>query len=324
MGRHTDLCSEYNRLLNRIRNMRAPKVTLDQWRTLQAVVDNGGYAQAAEALHKSQSSISYAVSKLQEQLGMELLHIDGRKAVLTAAGESLLQRSRVLLDQAIELELVAQNLGQDWEAEVKIAVEAILPRSIIINALKQFLPISKGCKVVVREEVLSGVSEAILEKKVELAIGPTVPPGFMGEKLMDVNFVPVAHPDHKLHHLAHKVSMKDLSEHTHIVIKDSGIKQNKDSGWLGANLRWTVSNLESAKDFLTAGLGFSWIPIHEAFALINSGKLKVIELDVEYQKQGTLFLMYANKDISGQATQLLADLIKQCTKQYLSTEQIAL
>ncbi len=41
--------------------MKAPRVTLDQWRTLQAVVDHGGFAQAAEALHRSQSSISYTV-----------------------------------------------------------------------------------------------------------------------------------------------------------------------------------------------------------------------------------------------------------------------
>ncbi|HGX92916.1 MAG TPA: LysR family transcriptional regulator, partial [Candidatus Tenderia sp.] len=31
--------------------MKTPKVALEQWRVLQAVVDHGGYAQAAEQLH---------------------------------------------------------------------------------------------------------------------------------------------------------------------------------------------------------------------------------------------------------------------------------
>ena len=84
--------------------MKAPRVTLDQWRTLQAVVDQGGYAQAAEMLHRSQSSVSYAVARLQEQLGMQLLRIDGRKAVLTEAGTVLLRRSRQLVKQAGQLE----------------------------------------------------------------------------------------------------------------------------------------------------------------------------------------------------------------------------
>ena len=48
--------------------MTHPRVTLDQWRTLAAVVDHGGFAQTAEHLHRSQSSVSYTVAKLQEQL----------------------------------------------------------------------------------------------------------------------------------------------------------------------------------------------------------------------------------------------------------------
>ena len=81
--------------------MKAPRVTLEQWRTLQAVVDHGGFAQAAEAIHRSQSSVSYTVARMQEQLGVPLLRIEGRKAVLTEAGEVLLRRSRQLLLQAI-------------------------------------------------------------------------------------------------------------------------------------------------------------------------------------------------------------------------------
>ena len=42
---------------------------------------HGGFAQAAEALHRSQSSVSYTVARMQDQLGVPLLRIDGRKAV---------------------------------------------------------------------------------------------------------------------------------------------------------------------------------------------------------------------------------------------------
>ncbi len=306
--------------------MRGPKVTLDQWRALQAVVDSGGYAQAAEALNKSQSSISYTVAKLQEQLGMELLHIEGRKAVLTPAGKALLQRSRHLLDNALELEAVAASLHQGWEANLALASDAVFPKSVLIQACQLFLPKSRCCKLLLCEEVLSGASEALLEKRVDLSITPWVPPGFMGEKLMDIKFVAVAHPDHELHQLGRKVSMTDLNQHMHIVIKDSGVKQNRDSGWLGADLRWTVSNFESARALLVGGLGFSWIPAHEAQTLIQQNKLLPLSLEVEYEKQGSLYLVYANKKISGPACQLLAQCIQTCAKEYVlnqpSAEQI--
>lgn len=107
--------------------MKAPRVTLDQWRTLQAVVDHGGFAQAAEALHRSQSSISYTVARMQEQLGVPLLRIDGRKAVLTEAGEVLLRRSRQLVKQAGQLEELAHHMEQGWEPEVRLVVDAAYP-----------------------------------------------------------------------------------------------------------------------------------------------------------------------------------------------------
>jgi DNA-binding transcriptional LysR family regulator len=300
--------------------MRVPKVTLEQWRTLQAVVDHGGYAQAAEALHKSQSSISYTVSKLQEQIGMELLHIEGRKAVLTPEGEALLQRSRQLLDQALELEQVAESLEQGWEPELALAMDAIFPKSILINAFKKFIPESRGSKLLLREEVLSGATEVLLEKKVDLSIAPWVPPGFMGEKLMDIHFIAVAHPDHPLNKQETKVTMDDLAQHVHIVIRDSALKQNRDGGWLGPDFRFTVTNFESARALLVGGMGFSWIPIHEARELIEKGKLKPLDLEMDNDKQGTMYLVFANKDIAGPATQLLAEYVRECTKTYVACE----
>ncbi|MEO7760886.1 MAG: LysR family transcriptional regulator, partial [Casimicrobiaceae bacterium] len=48
----------------------ALRISLEQWRALVAVVEQGSYARAAEALHKTQSSVTYAVQKLQSSLGV--------------------------------------------------------------------------------------------------------------------------------------------------------------------------------------------------------------------------------------------------------------
>ena len=75
-------------------------VTLDQWRALISVVDSGGYEKAAEAMKKSQSSVTYAVQKLQSQLGVKAFEVKGRKAVLTPTGEFLYRRAHALVDEA--------------------------------------------------------------------------------------------------------------------------------------------------------------------------------------------------------------------------------
>jgi DNA-binding transcriptional LysR family regulator len=69
--------------------MEHPRITLEQWRSLLAVVDAGGYAQAAAALHKSQSAVTYSVQRMETLLGVKVFEVVGRKAHLTPTGQVL-------------------------------------------------------------------------------------------------------------------------------------------------------------------------------------------------------------------------------------------
>ena len=291
--------------------MKAPRVTLEQWRTLQAVVDQGGFAQAAEALHRSQSSVSYTVARMQEQLGVPLLEIVGRKAELTEAGAALLRRSRYLLKEAQQLEELAWNMDQGWEAEVHLVVEAAYPTERLARALGAFMPQSKGCRVQLREEVLSGVEEHLHSGAADLAISGISIPGYLPQQLNDVEFIAVAHPDHPLHQLNRPLTHTDLQGHLQVVIRDSGRHQPRDEGWLGAEQRWTVTNMSTSRKLVCQGLGFAWLPHHEITEQLEHRTLLALPLEQGQQRAANMYL-YSNKDKAlGPATRILAELIIQ-------------
>ena len=306
----------YNRLrphndsLPKEYNVKAPRVTLDQWRTLQAVVDHGGFAQAAEVLHRSQSSVSYTVARMQDQLGVPLLRIDGRKAVLTEAGGVLLRRSRQLVKQASQLEDLAHHMEQGWEAEVRLVVDAAYPNARLVRALTAFMPQSRGCRVRLREEVLSGVEEVLLEGVADLAISSFNIPGYLGTELSTVEFIAVAHPDHALHRMQRVLHFQDLESQLQVVIRDSGRQQPRDVGWLGSEQRWTVGSLATATAFVGSGLGFAWLPRHMIERELKEGVLKPLPLDQGGDRH-PVFYLYANKDKPlGPATQILVELLR--------------
>ena len=85
--------------------------TLDEWEILQAVVQLGGFAPAAKQLNRSQSTISYAIARLQEQLGIRLFEIKGRRAHLTEHGRALLADAESHLAGFHQLEQRARSLG---------------------------------------------------------------------------------------------------------------------------------------------------------------------------------------------------------------------
>ncbi len=289
--------------------MHSPKVTLEQWRALQAVVDCGGFSQAAARLHRSQSSVSHAVKRLQQQLGLQLLHIEGRKAVLSDAGRILLQRSRQLLADASAIELQAKHLEQGREAEIRLAVESAYPTQMLMTALKLFETVSRDTRIRLKEVVLSGAEAVLLNDEADLVISPYVPRGFFGEELVKVDFIAVAHPAHALHQHEGTLGIYDLNRETHVMVSDSGSK-GIDTGWLSDSRRWAVTSLESARKIISNGLGFGWLPENEIREQLNNGELKPLKLETGKQQTGILYLIFADRARAGPATVELSEILK--------------
>jgi DNA-binding transcriptional LysR family regulator len=240
--------------------MNSPKISLDQWRAFHAVVTCGGYAQAAKMLNRSQSSVSYNVQQLQNQLGLELLKIQGRKAELTSIGHNLLSRAQHLLQQAQDIESFAASVEQGWETEIRLVVDTVFPSDILMRSLKSFAVLCPNTRVQLTEVVLSGAEDALNEHRAELVIGSSVPAGHLQDSLIELQFIAVTHPDHHLQQIDRALNESDLSQQTQVVIRDSGKFSPQNIGWLNAENRWTVSSVEKAIYAISTGLGFGWLP----------------------------------------------------------------
>ncbi|MFK0571544.1 LysR family transcriptional regulator [Endozoicomonas sp.] len=290
------------------------RATLDQWRMLQAVVEHGGFAQASEAIFKSQSTISYAINKLQHQLGIELLEIKGRKAVLTEAGQVMLRRSKTLLKEAEALEKVAVCLSEGWEGTLTLAVDVIFPNSLLVQALELFSPVSRHTRLELVESVLSGTTDMLVSGKADIVITGIVPQGFLGEPLISINFAPVAHIEHPLAQMDRAISESELKQYRQIVIRDSGIKREANAGWLGSEERWTVSHISSSIRLVKQGLGFAWLPTHHIQQELEEGTIKKLNVRPDNSRNVPLYLAFPDTNTTGPAARKLATILKECCK----------
>ncbi len=285
------------------------KISLDQWQALIAVVDEGGYASAAEALDKSQSAISYAVQKIETELGVRAFALEGRRARLTETGQMLYRQAKVLVEEANRIESAAIQLSQGWEPLVRVAADALFPQHCMLSALDAFAQHSPLTRVEYTETVLSGSDEALLRKEADVVIGGRVPPGFFGDPLMRVRFVAVAAANHPLNQMD-SLTHEDLRQHRQIVIRDSGSRRI-DSGWLGAEQRWTVSHPSTRIAAIRRGLGFAWVPEAEIGDGLETGALKVLPLKEGVERLVDLHLIYADGQYAGQAARYLGERIRE-------------
>jgi DNA-binding transcriptional LysR family regulator len=278
-----------------------PRTTLEQWAVLAAVVDRGGFAQAANAIHRSQSAVSYAVARLQEELDVPLLAIEGRKAVLTPHGATLLKRARVLLRDSDTLERLALNLKQGWEPQLDLVVDAAFPRGRLMKIVAELQQLCPNTQLQLSDAVLSGAEEAIVDGRADVVVTTRVPQGFLGDVLMEVTFVAVARPDHPLFALERVLAPDDLARHVQAVVRDSGSKQPRDEGWLGAERRCTVGSVEASLATIRAGLAYAWLPEHLVSEHLRSGELRALPLAAGATRSLPLHLVLVRPELAGPA-----------------------
>lgn len=78
-------------------NIFSRNLDLELLRTFVAVVDGGGFTRAAQRLHRTQSTVSQQLKRLEERLATSLLARNTRSLSLTERGELLLGYARRLL-----------------------------------------------------------------------------------------------------------------------------------------------------------------------------------------------------------------------------------
>lgn len=288
-----------------------PYITLEQWQSLIAVVDAGGYARAAEKLCKSQSAITYAVKKIESLLGIKAFEIQGRKAILTSTGQMLYRRALALIDEANDLERATHRLSAGWEPVIHIAVEVLFPSPLLLNCLERFGQESPHTRIELIESVLGGTSDALMKGEVDLAISPQLPPGFLGDLLTRIKLVAVAHADHPLHQLNRQLSYLDLEAYRHIVVRDSGSKRDQRAVTVEVNQRWTVGHVATSIQAVTKGYGFAWLPEQHIGEELRTGILKPLPLREGGMREIPLYLIIASPDFAGSGVRRLNEIIRE-------------
>jgi DNA-binding transcriptional LysR family regulator len=160
--------------------------------------------------------------------------------------------------------------------------------------------------VQLHETVLNGGVEMLYDGRADLVVSGIAAQGFLGEPLVNVEFLAVSHPGHPLQHLGRELDLRDLEQHRQLVVRDSALRQSMDAGWLKAEQRWTLSHLVTSVDMLCRGLGFAWMPTTRIREALRMGTLVPLPLVTGGRREAPIQLIFRDRDRAGPATRSLA------------------
>ncbi|WP_369383323.1 LysR family transcriptional regulator [Streptomyces sp. cg36] len=165
-----------------------------------AIVDRGGFHRAASALYVSQPSLSQAVRALERDLGSELFHRIGRRAVLTEAGRALIEPAREAVRGLATARASVAAVRELREGRLDVASmpsQAVEPLTTLVSAFSRRHP---GVSVAIRAAFTSGdVIDLVRTGAVELGLvacaGPVSGKEVVAHVLGRQRFVVVVPPD---------------------------------------------------------------------------------------------------------------------------------
>jgi DNA-binding transcriptional LysR family regulator len=276
------------------------KISFELLQMLDAIEQHGSFTAAATALHRVPSALSHAIAKLEDELGVTLFLRQGRRATLNLAGRTLLEDGRHLLRAAGDLERRVQRIADGWEAELRIALDAIIPVERLFPLLQEFYAGGYPTQIRIDSEVLAGTWDALATGRADLAIGaPGEHPAHRGissrPMIRRTDFVFVIAPNHPLATWNGPIPASELLRHRAVVIADTSRELDaRTIGLIEGQDILRVPDIRAKASAQVAGLGIGHLPRWIAMPELATGRLVEKQL-AEPRQELTINLAWRNR-----------------------------
>lgn len=141
---------------------------LELLRSFVSVVDSGGFTRAGERVHRTQSTVSQQIKRLEDDLGQPLLDRTGKEVTPTEAGERLLSYARRLLSLAEEARDVLA--GPSHEGAVRLGIPEDFAAYRLTKLLASFSRSRPGLRLDVRVDQSTYLRRDLERGELDLAL----------------------------------------------------------------------------------------------------------------------------------------------------------
>lgn len=276
------------------------KITLDALQVVESIARCGTFGLAGKELHKAPSSLSYVVQKLESDLGVTVFDRSAHRVRLTLAGEVLLDEGRRLLRAANDLEERVRRAEAGWEAELKIATDALVPFDAILPFVSAFQAENSYTRLLFSQEMPGNNWKALASNSVDLLIGaigdPPAVQGLFSVPAGSVKSVFVVSPGHPLAAAEEPIDCAVLWQYQFVEVSlPQESAAGAVQGLVDGQKHIRVPTLDAKLSVLLSGLACGYLPACAAQPYLDKGLLVARRLGEERPSQ-TLHIAWRNQD----------------------------
>ena len=241
-------------------------MSVDQLRVFVTAVETGSFSATARKLNRAQSAVTYAIKKLEDQVGAELFDRSAYRPALSEAGRILLPHARRVLDDIGYFQASARQITRGLEAELRVLIAGAVPMTLLTPALADFRDAFPTVQL-----RLSTLPFSMATGKDMLGLSPNeadlrilydvmLPESLVGRLIGKDELVAVAAASHPLGQMGTQLDEHALRDHLQIVLSERQEAVPGQDRRVAALNTWRVTDPMAQHALIRAGIGWGSLP----------------------------------------------------------------
>ena len=265
-----------------------------------AVCDTGSFTAAAEQLGIAKSILSEHITRLEKDLGVQLLARSTRKLKITEAGETVLNAARLAIEQLQSTVQTVQEAHHQLAGKIRLTSSLDYSNCILTRQLADFSKLHPNIDI----EMIAGDEQYdLLSTQLDLSIrvGWLTDSSHRATRIKQMKQKLVASPAYLAQHGTPKTP-SDIAQHNWLSLsalsnaqwtftRDQAQQTVRPSGHLRANATFVIYQ------WLLLGMGMSVLPDYHLQADIDAGRLVELLPDWHLPDGGIYAVYPANKHL---------------------------
>lgn len=248
-------------------------MTLTELKYIVAVARERHFGRAADACFVSQPSLSVAVKKLEDELGVQIFERRSQEVTLTAPGERIVAQAQRVLDEAKRVKEIAAQGKDPLVGPLRLGVIYTISPYLLPGLVRRLLEDAPQMPLLLSENFTVKLLELLRNGEIDVGIMalPLPETGMMIQPVYDEAFA-VAVPRHHAWAQATSVASADLKQETMLLLGTGHCFRDQvlevcpemarySAATEGMQKTFEGSSLDTIRHMVASGLGVTVLPM---------------------------------------------------------------
>ena len=284
--------------------------------TFKTILEMGSFQKAADELGYTQSTVTFQIKQLEEELDLKLFEKIGRRMELTQAGKDILPYIDMILQGVDQIGNYGKSLS-----EISGTLKLAIPDSILIYNMQPFIQAfiheAPGVQLIINSTQSGEINQSVVDGPADIGINcekSCYPDTVIHKRLGKYKIVLVASPfaDRSLLDFITPHQRKPFSL---ICNEPDGYYQVEMDKYLAEkdiilNPHMKVQSIEAVKRCVMNNLGIAVVPSYSIEEELKNGSLIPVKTELDEKNFNSIYVYHKNKWISPQM-ELAIELLKE-------------